>query len=312
MGRFTSGFRGMSQGEKYEAYYNGARNNLLLAIIFTVVNCVLAAVGANVYFLFSCSFPYAMAYDGAFFTGLACTEEEFLALGFTQSDMMPMWYLYVMLIPAVIAIALYVLCWVFSKKRVGWLIAATVLFVLDSLFMILYYVPDITMILDYLFHAWVLFLLIRGIIAHFKLKSLNAQQAFVQTDVFGTTQAVNSVDPAGMQDIYAGLDTEEKKQPEPAADDTPVLHRADYSVKNRILLIIQWEEYEICYRRVGKVNELVVNSMVYDILETGAMETAHELACKVGGHEITAGTGADSFMYITFDGQTIKRKLRLV
>lgn len=312
MGRFTSGFRGMSRDEKYEAQYNSARGNLLLAIIFTVVNCLLAALGANVYFLFSCSFPYAMAYDGAFFTGLACTEEEFLALGFTQSDMMPMWYLFVMLIPAVIAIALYVLCWVFSKKRVGWMIAATVLFVLDSLFLVLYYVPDITLILDYLFHAWVLFLLIRGIVAHFKLKQMDAQQTSVQTDVFGTTATVNPVDPAGMQDIYAGLDTEEKKQPEPAADDSPVLHRADYSVKNRILLIIQWEDYEICYRRVGKTNELVVNSMVYDILETGAIEPAHELSCKVGGHEITAGTGADSFMYITFDGQTIKRKLRLV
>ena len=122
--------------------------------------------------------------------------------------------------------------------------------------------------------------------------------------------------PAQPQNIYAGIDGEEpaeaeEAKPEPENNDSPVLHRADYSVKNRILLIVQWEDYEICYRRVGKTNELVVNSMVYDILDTGAIESAHELSCTVGGHEITAGTGADSFMFITFDGQVIKRKLRL-
>jgi len=316
MGRFTSGMRSMSSGERYEMHYNSARHNLLVAIIFTVINCVLAVVGAGVYFLFSCAFPYAMAYDGAFWTGIMYSAEEYAEMGILASDMLPKWVFFVMLVPAVIAIALYVLCWVFSKNRVGWMIAATVMFVLDTLFMLLYYIPDITMILDYIFHAWVLFLLIRGIIAHYKLKKIDAEiAANAPVDVFGTMPGAAA--NAQPQNIYAGIDGEEPAEaegakPEPENNDSPVLHRADYSVKNRILLIVQWEDYEICYRRVGKTNELVVNSMVYDILDTGAIESAHELSCTVGGHEITAGTGADSFMFITFDGQVIKKKLRMV
>ena len=147
MGRFTSGMRSMSSGERYEMHYNSARHNLLVAIIFTVINCVLAVVGAGVYFLFSCAFPYAMAYDGAFWTGIMYSAEEYAEMGVLASDMLPKWVFFVMLVPAVIAIALYVLCWVFSKNRVGWMIAATVMFVLDTLFMLLYFIPDITMIL---------------------------------------------------------------------------------------------------------------------------------------------------------------------
>ena len=177
MARFTSGARSLTQGERYMMHYNSARGNMLLAIIFTVVNSLLACIGGNMYFLFSITFPYAMVSEGAFWTGLMGTPEQYAEYGYTEADMMPMWFLAVMIVPALVALGVYLLCWIFSKKHVGWMIAATVAFVLDTLFLIVWYGVDVTMLLDYLFHGWALFLFIRGCIAHFKLKELERERA---------------------------------------------------------------------------------------------------------------------------------------
>ena len=316
MARFTTGMRSLSKGERYEANYNSARINLLIAMVFTLVNCVLSVVGGNTYFLFSITFPYAMVTEGAFWTGIMFSPEEYAELGVPASEMMPMWFLFVMLVPAVIALALYALCWIFSKKRVGWMIAATVLFVIDTLFLILYYGVAADFIMDYLFHGWVLFILIRGVISHFRLKEVKAQadevsgQAFVPVpDQYSAPEAVNQETvPAQEGETVEAV----AQDPVPASNNSPVLHMADFSAKNRVLLQEQVQGYDICYRRVGKVNELVVNSMVYDLLDTGVAEFPHELCCVLDGQEIKAGFSADSHSYITFDGEVVKKKLRLM
>lgn len=320
MGRFTAGTRSMTKGELYQSHYNGARINLLIAVVFTVINCILAVVGGSTYFLFSCSFPYAMVSEGAFWTGVMYSPEEYLELGIPESEMMPMSFLYIMLVPAVVAVVLYVLCWIFSKKHVGWMIAGASLFVIDTLFLILYYGVYPEFIMDYLFHGWVLFILIRGIVSRFRLKEVEREAALVGGEAFVPVpvQTEEEAEPeqSAMQETFeqgeATPAESETAEPTPERQDSPVLHMADYSAKNRILLMAQVEDYEICYRRVGKINELVVNSMVYDLLDTGFAEQPHELSCVLGGHEITVGTGADSHMYITFDGEIVKRKLRLV
>ena len=96
MARFTAGARSMTKGERLVSHYNSARANLLLAMIFTVVNSVLACIGGNMYFLFSITFPYSMVSEGAFWTGMMGSPEEYAELGFTEADMMPMWFLFVM------------------------------------------------------------------------------------------------------------------------------------------------------------------------------------------------------------------------
>ncbi|MBQ7378511.1 MAG: hypothetical protein IJW70_12290 [Clostridia bacterium] len=308
MAKFTTGARSMTKGELYESQYNSARVNLLIAVAFTVLNCVLAVFGGSTYFLFSCTFPYTMVSEGAFWTGIMLSAEEYAEMGVTQADMMPMWFLYVMLVPAVIAVGLYVLCWALSKKRVGWMIAATVLFVIDTLFLILYYGVHVDLIMDYLFHAWVLFILIRGVIAHFRLKEVKAQAAEFSGEAFVPVPEQSTEEVQMQQDG----DAAQSEQSEPTKANSPALHMADFSTKNRVLLQYQVEGYDICYRRVGKVNELVVNSMVYDLLDTGVAEFPHELSCMLDGHEIKAGFGADSHSYIVFDGEVVKRKLRLV
>ena len=324
---FTAQTSTTPQGDVFASQYHGARANLLIALIFTVINCVLAVVGGSTYFLFSCSFPYAMASDGAFWTGLMYSAEEYAEYGLTEADMMPIWYLYIMLVPAVISVVVYLLCWIFSKKRVGWLIAATVLFVLDTLFLILYYGVDVSFIMDYVFHAWVLFILIRGIIAHFRGKNAETEteepmgipedpadeyyspkEPSQATDFQTESDASDSSDNISEQ--YSAQQVYEDDVPAKAPN-SPILHMADFSAKSRVLLQQTVQGYDVCYRKVGKVYELVINSMVYDVSEAGMGNRVHELSCMLDGHEIKAGTGADSHMYIKMDDVNVMYQLRV-
>ena len=94
------------------------------------------------------------------------------------------------------------------------------------------------------------------------------------------------------------------------AEDVP-LRNADREIKAKILLKTRVEGYEICYRRVKSVNELVINGVVYDEIK-GVIEFAHNLSAVVDGHTIEAGLSEDSYSYIMFDGQCLANKQRLI
>ena len=66
------------------------------------------------------------------------------------------------------------------------------------------------------------------------------------------------------------------------------LRQADRDVKCRVLLEKNVSGYQICYRRVKLVNELVINGMVYDE-HKALLEFPHELYAKINGHHIMAG-----------------------
>ena len=100
------------------------------------------------------------------------------------------------------------------------------------------------------------------------------------------------------------------KRRESGVDDNPV-RRADRLVKVRILLEARVEDYEICYRRVKSVNELVINGIVYDE-KKAVIEFAHNLSAVVDGHTIEAGLSDDSYSYIMFDGECLANKQRLI
>ena len=104
--------------------------------------------------------------------------------------------------------------------------------------------------------------------------------------------------------------TQKAKRRERGVDDNPVRH-ANCSVKVRILLEARVDEYEICYRRVKSVNELVVNGVVYDE-KKGVIEFAHNLSAVVDGHTIEAGLSDDGYSYIMFDGECLANKQRLI
>lgn len=94
------------------------------------------------------------------------------------------------------------------------------------------------------------------------------------------------------------------------AEDRPVRH-ADRSVKSRIFLEAHVEGYDICYRRVKSVNELIINGIVYDEIK-GVIEFTHNLSAVIDGHTIEAGLSEDCYSYITFDGECLLNKQRLI
>lgn len=74
---------------------------------------------------------------------------------------------------AALIILLYFLSWLFAKKnKIGWMIFALVFFALDTVAMLAYYGINADMIVDIVFHAWVLISLATGISNYYKLKKL--------------------------------------------------------------------------------------------------------------------------------------------
>lgn len=162
MALFNRGAAGkvLSERERMIQKHNVCRSNFLFLIIFTVINIVLIACKSDSYFLFSAFVPYIISLLGAEFGG-----EAFLSA--------PVFYI-ALAISAVILIV-YLLCWIFSKKHIAWLIVALGLFIIDTVCMLAFYLlfgGIMSAMLDVLFHAWVLYYLISGVVAYFKLKRI--------------------------------------------------------------------------------------------------------------------------------------------
>lgn len=100
------------------------------------------------------------------------------------------------------------------------------------------------------------------------------------------------------------------KRRENKAADGPIRH-VNRSTKSRILLEAKVEGYEICYRRVKNVNELVINGLVYDE-KKAVIEFPHTLSALVDGHTIEAGLSDDSYSYIMFDEECLANKQRFI
>lgn len=164
----------LSQRDLLQNKFNGARSNLLLVVIFTAINLILLVTNSNTYFLFSAAIPYCIGVTAMDLCGKYPVEfyEEFVP-GYDPANFYGNGVFAVLLAIAVTVIALYLICWFFSKKpRVGFLIFALVLFALDTVGMFVLMTISVDMVLDYVFHAWVIISLISGISAYFKLKKL--------------------------------------------------------------------------------------------------------------------------------------------
>ena len=82
--------------------------------------------------------------------------------------------------------------------------------------------------------------------------------------------------------------------------------------KGHILLEVKKGSYDICYRRVGIVNELVINGEVWDEYKA-ALEFEHHLCAIVDGNKIEAGySEGDKESYIAFNGHWIAEKKRWI
>lgn len=183
---------------------------------------------------------------------------------------------------AIVIIVLYFLCWLLSKKHPGWMTVALVLFALDTLALAGLYlsIGEVSGIMDVLFHIWVLFYLFQGVSSAAKLKKLPPEEL-----------------------------AESGERPSEMENSVPK-RRAEEDVKHRVLLECEHGTHRICYRRVKRVNELVINGWVYDEYEA-MMEMAHVLTACIDGHIIEVGFDGHSWSYCRVDGEEVAKKMRL-
>lgn len=274
-----------------QAKYDGARRNLLSVVVFSLINLILLVANSFTYFLFSASIPYLVADLAKYLCGMY--PADYYDISPEEAWFFPRSVFWIALVVALLIIAFYVLCFFLSgKNRVGWMITALVCFALDTVVMFLYYGISADMIMDIVFHAWVIVSLSVGIYAHFKRKKL--------------AENWTDAEQAGGEWIEGGEVSEQG-----APGDSPVRGVADPNVKCRILLQAEQFGHTVIYRRVGKTNELVIDGKLYDEY-TASMELPHELAARVDGHEFTAGLTKGSRSYITADGETVAKKMRWI
>lgn len=169
MGIFTNNGQQLPQRAILENQYHSARFSLILMVICSAANVLLSLVQGGMYLLFSASIPFFLSDMGAFEVGLY--HEEYYEGIITEPSM---GYIFIAL--ALTIVALYFVCWVLSKKNVVWLIVALVMFIIDTFSMFSLYVIDASIIIDVIFHIWVVVSLIIGVVAHFKLKKLPPEQ----------------------------------------------------------------------------------------------------------------------------------------
>ncbi len=270
----------MSKKELYERNYNNGITNLLLVVAFSVINIVLLVTNSNTYFLFSAFVPYLLVDLGMFYTGMY-PEEYYSDLGYIE--FLDKSFLIVTVALAAVVIILYLLCWIFAKKKkIGWVIFAGVTACIDTVAMLVLGGIAMESIIDIIFHAWIIISLVNAIVIFNKLKKLPEEPLEILP--YENSQLVQN---------------------------SPVLRMADTEESSRTLLEADEGVYHIIYRRIKTTNELVVNGRVYDEYEA-LIETPHALTAIVDGHRIEVQYDMTNHMYIMFDGKQLAKKLRII
>lgn len=101
------------------------------------------------------------------------------------------------------------------------------------------------------------------------------------------------------------------KIPKNSNPDTPCLRTADKECKCRVFVEANIDEYNICYRRANKVNEFVINGLVYAEYKK-FFEGGHHLSANIDGHEFIVGFNANtSRSFIIIDEICVAEKFRL-
>ena len=165
----------LSQRQVVENAIKNSRSNLLIVLAFTLINVFLLISNSNTYFLFSAYVPYMLVDYGMFFGGVY--PPEYYGEYLTQMEFLGKGFFGAMVILAVVSLALYALCWVFSKKNPkGWLMFALVLICVDTALLIFMAGISADLIMDYVFHGWIIVSLITGLSAVKKLKDMPEEE----------------------------------------------------------------------------------------------------------------------------------------
>ena len=279
-----------SQSNTLSGMYIHARCDLLFIGIMTVINILLLLTNTDTYFLFSATVPYLIVYIGM----IACGRfpAEFYTDGWEGFAILPPMCIGFFLLFAFAITALYVLSYFLSKKdKVGWLIFALVFFAIDTIIMFVFQTIDGSMIIDFALRIYVLVSFVMGIISQYRLKKLppvenpSTDEPNICEDLFNTNEVLISSQP---------------------------LREADLNVKQRIFIQTQVFGHEIIYRRVKRVNELIIDNKVYDEY-IALIEKAHMLTANFDGHSYAVGVEQfTGITYLMIDGKVAVQKRRLI
>lgn len=184
MSLFQKNTQNLSPRQQLQNKYGVCRVNLMVVVLLTLINVVFLLLGSDTYWLFSALVPYLLVFYGMFFCGKLPVE-------YYEGDISDYVFLdeSVLVVLAIFAFAivgLYLLFWWLSREhRSGWLVASLVLFIIDTLVMLWFYGLAFDMIIDLLFHIWVLYYLIAGISAAKRFKELPPEEPDKNEEVEG-------------------------------------------------------------------------------------------------------------------------------
>ena len=161
--------------EYQENLIRTGRTALIGVVILTVLNLVLLLTDSDRYLLFSISVPYFLTVLGQIM------DENLLSGSYTVTA----------LVISVVVLALYVVCFVLSKKRPGWLTAGLVLFCVDTAALIVFVFtltgsPE-SFFMDFVFHVLIIVELAMAVKGNKKLKALREAAPVTPEGYKGTT-----------------------------------------------------------------------------------------------------------------------------
>ena len=252
--------------------YRRARGSLLAMMIFTVINTVIAATGSYTYYVFSDYLAYYCALYGRAFYEESGGMSAYLVVGCGAAALI--------LVP-------YLLCWIFSKKRRGWLIAALVLFSIDTALVIWDAIGfmEFSYLLDVVMHIWLIVELVLAIRA--------GKEAIAEMN------APKTAPDAEFHDASTG-----------ELPDTTALGMPQEERKYRVVVEAMYGSHTVQMRRSYGLTELVIDGRLYGKRE-GVTEMPYRLTARVDGHEIATALLPNNLQTIEVDGKIIAKKFRL-
>ena len=95
------------------------------------------------------------------------------------------------------------------------------------------------------------------------------------------------------------------------ARDSRPLRIAELEESFRTLLEARQLGHTISYRKSRSLYQLVIDGYIYDEIKT-LSSNAHTLTAVLDGHTIMVGYDGDDRSFLSIDGETIKRKFRIL
>ncbi|MBR5322400.1 MAG: hypothetical protein IKU48_02495 [Clostridia bacterium] len=159
----------LNEKQVYERGYTSSYRCILLVVVFTLINCLLLVAKSDTYYLFTAWVPYLLLYLGMYLCGKY--PAEYYEGNIADYNFMNNGMFAFLIGAALLIVLLYLVCWYIARKRkVAGIIGGLVLMLIDTGVMLVWCGVSADMIMDIVFHAWIIFSMISGISGYCKLK----------------------------------------------------------------------------------------------------------------------------------------------